>query len=242
MTVDSMRLSKATPAQVSAEIGMQVGQEMALNIQSTIIAAATGIIGGVTATANTYSPWSATVRTNLSPSVLNSTLALMGDYREAFRRSAKILTRSESALDMINDATGRSFTGVGDKALAGSLNVNTYGMGDPIMVDSSSLTVTDAGFDKYLTLLLGAGFMQIWFPLPLTIYEVFQTTLPEQVLRRWRADFDFVVGCHGAQWDSTNGHANPTDATIATTTNWDSNFTRHQEVKGLMAVHNVSSN
>lgn len=242
MTVDSMRLTKATPAQVSAEIGQQVGQEMAINIQSTIIATAVGIIGGVTAGANTYTPWSATVRTNLSPAVLSAGLALMGDYREAFKRQAKILTRSEAVTDFRADLTGRGYQGVGDKALMGELGHGTYGMGAPIEVDSSSLTVADAGFDKYLTLLLGAGFMQIWFPLPLTVYEVFQTTLPEQVLRRWRADFDFVLGAHGAQWDTGNGGANPTNAALATTTNWDSNFTRHQEVKGLSIVHNVSSN
>ena len=240
MTVDSMRLTKATPAEVSAEIGNQIGQEMALNIQTTIIAAAVGIIGGVSGAANTKTVWAAASRTNLSPSLLNAALALMGDYREQFRRSARILTRSEALQDMIDDATGRGFQGVANLALQGTLNTNTYGMGDPIIVDSANLTVADAGFDKCLTLLLGAGFMQIWFPLPLTIYEVFQTTLPEQVLRRWRADFDFCIGAHGCQYDTVNGGANPTNAAIATTTNWDSNFTRHQEVKGIEIVHNAS--
>ncbi len=241
-TVDALRLTKATPASFSAQIGMQVGQEMALNIQTSIIAALVGIVSGVTAGANTYTPWSATVRTNLSPSVLNSTLNLMGDYRETFRKKARILTLSEPVLDMVNDATGRAYTNVGDRALQGSLNVNTYGMGDPIVVDSADLTVADGGFDKYFSLLLGSDCLQIWFPLPLTIYEVFQTTLPEQVLRRWRADFDFVLGTHGATWDNGNGGANPTDAALATAGNWDSNFTRHQEVGILQAVTNFSGN
>ena len=241
-TVDSMRLSKLTPAQFSAEIGKQVGEEMALNIQNSIIAAAVGILGGVTSSANTNTVWSATTRTNLSPAVLNSTLALMGDQRDKFRREARILTRSEPTTDLITDLSGRSYNGIGDKALGGQIDMGTYGMGMPVMVDSSNLTIADAGFDKYLTLLLGKGFMQVWFPLPLTIYEVFQTTLPEQVLRRWRGDFDFVIGTHGAKWDVSNGGANPSDATLATTTNWDSNFTRHQEVRGLMAIHNYSGN
>lgn len=242
VTKDAARLSKATPEEISAEIGKQAGEELALNVQTSVINALVGIVGGVTASANTYTAWSATSRTNLSPSVLNATLNLMGDYRETFRKGAKILTRSECVLDLANDGIGRSYTNVGDRALQGVLGVNTLGMGEPVVVDAAPLTVPDAGFDKYYTLLLGAGAMQIYFPLPLTIYPLFQILDQEQVLDRWRADFDFALSTNGAKWDVSNGGANPTDASLATTTNWDATFTRHQEVKILQAIHNYSGN
>ncbi len=241
-TADAVELTRATPEEFSAEFGKQVGEEVALNLQTSIISAAVGIIGGVTASANTNSVWSATVRTNLSPSVLNSTLELMGDERERFRSQARLLTRSECLTDMISDATGRAYSGMGDLALQGDTSRNTYGLGKPVTVDAAALTVADAGFDKYLALILGAGFIQVWFSKPLHFYNPFQTTLPEQVLNRWRGDLDFIIGTHGAKWDTLNGGANPTDAALATTTNWDANFSRHQEVRGLLAVCNYSGN
>ncbi len=118
---------------------------------------------------------------------------------------------------------------------------NTLGM-DFAMTDDSTLTVADAGFDKYITLLVGPGALQLWFTLPMTIYPMFQTTLPEQVLNRWRADSDFAVGTHGATYDSANGGANPTDAALATSTNWDSTVSSHKEVKIIKIVHNYSGN
>lgn len=241
-TLDALNISRATPENFSAEVGKQIGEELALNMQHTIIATALGILAGVGSTVNTYSPWNATSRTNLSPAVLNATLNLMGDQRNKFKSGAHIVTRSECVLDLTNDGIGRSYQGVGDRALQGAMNVNTLGMGDPLMVDDALLTTADAGFDKYTTILFGAGAMQIWFTKPLTMYPVFQNTLPEQVEMRIRGDADFALGTHGAKYDSTNGGANPTDATIATSTNWDSTYTSAKEVRLLSAVHNYSGN
>lgn len=239
---DAARLSRATAEQISAEIGKQYGEFLAASMQHTLVAAALGVIGGMTATAHTATVWAAAARTNLSPALLNTGLQLMGDQRDIFRREAMIVSRSESLTDLINDASGRNYMGMGDKALGGNFEVNTYGM-PRVMIDDSLLTTSDAGFDKYTTLLLGKGFMQVWFTLPLTLYPMFGPILDqEQVITRVRADCDFAVGAHGATWDVANGGANPTDAAIATITNWDPVYTSHKEVRGVKLVHNYSAN
>ncbi len=242
VSVDAANLSRATPEQISAEIGKQAGEELMLNIQQSIIASLNGIVDGSTTT-HTVTSWAAATRTNLSPSLLDGGLNIFGDYRERFRRSAKILTRSEAVRDLFADAQGRAFNGVGDKALAGVMDTNTLGMGVPLMVDSASLTVADAGFDKYITLLIGAGCLQVWFTKPMTFYPNFQVLDQEQVLNRTRADADFAIGAHGASYDTAAGGANPNDTALALSTNWDSNpYSNHRELKIAKLVHNYSGN
>lgn len=240
VSVDAAFLSRATPEQISSEIGMQAGQELALNLQNSMIAAIIGALDGVASTANTYNVWAAASRTNLSPSVINGGLNLMGDQREEFRKSASMLLRSESYNDLFADAYGRSYAGVGDKALKGDGTTNTFNM-NPILVDNSLMTTADAGFDKYHTILMGAGAcqVQLW---GMRIYPMFQVLDQEQVVNRWRADADFAIGFHGKTWDSTNGGANPSDATIATSTNWDDVFTNRKEVRMIKLTHNYSGN
>lgn len=237
---DAARLSKATPEEISAQIGTQAGQEFALNMQFSVIKAILGMIAGST-TSHTVTVWNATARTNMSPDVLNQALQIMGDQREAFRRGAKLILRSESLNDLFTDAMGRAFTNVGDKALQGNLNTNTLGM-EFKQADVSALTVADAGFDKYISLLLGAGAIQVWNILPMTFYPLFTILDQEQVLDRFRADCDFAIACHGAKWDSANGGANPTDTALALSTNWDTTYSQHQELKLVEVVHNYSAN
>lgn len=243
VSLDTARLTKANADQISQEIGQQYGEYLAANFQHTMIAAALGIIGGMTSTVHTSTVWAAAARTNLSPDLLNTGLQLMADQRDRFVREAVIVTRSESMKDLFTDAIGRPLPDVGGRAIgSGAMNTNTFGM-PYAMVDDSLLTTADDGFDKYTTLLLGKGFMQVWFTLPLTMYPVFGPILDqEQVIIRIRGDADMAIGTHGAQYDTANGGANPSDATIATVTNWDPVYSSHKEVRGVSLVHNYSGN
>lgn len=242
VSMDAANLSRASGEQISAELGRQFGEELALNLQHSMITAAIGAIDGVASTVNTTAPWSATARTNLSPALLSAGLQLMGDQRERFKKEAMILTRSESLHDLYGDAMGRSFAGIGDLALKGDMGTNTLGMGFAT-VDDAALTLANAGFDHYYTLLLGTDFMQVWFTKPMTLYPVFGPILDqEQVIIRLRADADIAIGMHGKTWDATNGGANPDDTALALSTNWDDTFSRHQEVRGIKIDHNYSGN
>jgi len=47
-------------------------------------------------------------------------------------------------------------------------------------------------------------------------------TINEQLIIRLQGEYAATVGIDGVTWDVTSGGANPTDATLGTTTNWDS--------------------
>jgi hypothetical protein len=237
---DAARLSRATAEEISAEIGRQVGEEYALNIQTTLINAILGMIAGSTTT-HTLTLWNAAARTNLSPDVLNQMLNVMGDQREKFRLGATLITRSECMKDLVGDAIGRGYPGVGDQALKGAMMTNTLGM--PFaMADLADLTVADAGFDKYISILLGANAVQIQFTLPMTFYPIFTPVETEQVVDYIRCDMDFAIGCHGAKWDFASGGANPDNTALALSTNWDSTYSNHRELRAVECVHNYSGN
>lgn len=235
-------VTRADGEQLSRALGEQAGQQLALNYQESILAALNGMVDAMTATAHTNTVWAAATRTNLSPSVLSSGLALMGDRREFFKKTARIVTRSECAVDLQNDGIGRSYPNVGDRALQGARNTNTLGMGDPVEIDSSRLTVADAGFDKYITLLLGSGCLQIDFCQPMKIYPLLNILDNEQAQYRWRADSAALLGGHGLSYNSGAGGANPTDTNLASSANWSVVYSQAREVQIIKNIHNMSSN
>lgn len=235
-------VTKADGEMLSRALGEQAGQELALNYQDSILSMLNGIADAMTATAHTYTVWAAATRTNLAPSVLNGGLALMGDRREFFKRTAKIVTRSECAVDLQNDGISRAYPNVGDRALAGARNTNTLGMGDPVEIDSSKLTVADAGFDKYITLLIGAACAQLQFVQPMKIYPLLNILDQEQALYRWRADSAALLGAHGMSYNSGAGGANPTDTNLASSANWTVVYSQAREVQLCKLIHNMSSN
>jgi hypothetical protein len=237
---DAARLARGDMNSYWAEIGRQAGEELAYNVQTSLIASLRGIVASMSGTPHTYSPWSATVRTNLSPTVLEIARNKMGDAR---RRLTHAMTHSQSEHDMLLHAIGRGTPG-GDAALQGVENTNKFGLNWAIS-DNAYLTTADAGFDKIHTLLAGANVLELYFHMPMLVYPLDRDLLTEQVIERWRGDADFTVRCPHAPWDVTNGGANPTDANLATSTNWDgaagaNTYSDHRELPLVEIVHNGS--
>lgn len=58
----------------------------------------------------------------------------------------------------------------------------------------------------------------------------------EQLTYRFQAEYAFNLGLAGFKWDTTNGGANPTDATLATGTNWDKVVASHKSLAGVALV------
>lgn len=233
-TEDAARLSRATPEQISAEIGRQAGEEMLKAIQASVIAAMVGSVAAVTASAHTKTLWAAATRTNFTPQALNSALQLMAEKRADL---TQLLMRSETWQDLGDYYLGQVGSAAFDSFVRGG---NENPLGKRIAtVDSSRLTTADAGFDKYHTLVLGGGAVRVWFTLPMVIYPPDRDLLPEQVLNRWRADFDIAIGVKGMQWGGGN---NPTDANLATSGNWTPVYSNHKEVKIVLVTHNYSGN
>ncbi len=52
----------------------------------------------------------------------------------------------------------------------------------------------------------------------------------------WQADYTFGLKCKGYAWDTANGGASPTDAEIATGTNWDKSVTEDKHTLGTLCI------
>ena len=55
-------------------------------------------------------------------------------------------------------------------------------------------------------------------------------------------DYSFGLGLKGFTWDETNGGKSPTDAALATGTNWDQVVTSVKDVAGVVAIGNAALN
>lgn len=62
----------------------------------------------------------------------------------------------------------------------------------------------------------------------------------ERIETTFQADYTFSVGLKGYTWDTTNGGKSPTDAEIATGSNWDKTATSIKHTAGVIAVGDAS--
>ncbi len=108
--------------------------------------------------------------------------------------------------------------------------------GRPVLItDSASLVETNGvstGVDKYSTLGLTRGAAMCKISEPPTVVTDLVTGLAN-IVYRFQAEGAYTVSLRGCEWDIANGGANPTDATLATATNWD---TQVADNKGLPGV------
>ena len=236
LTATAAALAKTTSEGVSAAIGQQMARSMQETIQQYVIAALKGAISKMTSTLHTKAVWSATVRTNLTTSLLAQLKALLGDSTESI---VGWIMRSEVYnTDLITSNLGAGVTGIADVVGNGG-PAQTLGI-PYALVDDSNLTTADGGFDKYYTLGLGAGCIEVEFTRPLVIYPPERRLKSENVEDVIRGDYDFAIRIPGFQW--SNAQANPSVANCAATTYWTVGYADHREVKAVLGEHNYSGN
>jgi hypothetical protein len=110
-----------------------------------------------------------------------------------------------------------------------------------VIAQDSSLTDTDAGYDKYYTLVLGPGAMRVKFENP-RVYLPDQRLTTKTVSNYLRFDMDAYFEIPGKQYDKSGGSDNPSFATITTGSNWDDTYSDHREVPMYILEHNYSQN
>jgi hypothetical protein len=239
VSADAGRISHMSEPAIWVEIATQAAEEYAANFQTSAISALMGIVASMSGTPHTLSVWNATNRTNLDLDLIARGTGLMGDRDTDLRA---IIMHSLVKTDLLRSQLGMGFdTGAG--AVMNEFDrIATLGL-TRVALQHDSLKTADAGFNKFHTLLLGVNALFVSM-LTNVVYPQQMDLLPEQVIKRWRADVDFAIGCPAAQWDVTNGGANPTDAALATSTNWDgaagaNPYTDSREVKIVQLTHNT---
>lgn len=101
--------------------------------------------------------------------------------------------------------------------------------------DSDALTAVVSGTTVYYTLALVENAITIDNARPLDV-AIDQITGLQNLVVRLQAEYDFNLGVKGFTWDVTNGGANPTDAAVATSTNWDKTGTTKKDLAGIVII------
>lgn len=242
ITKSASWVTGTSPAQLSEFFAREARDNMMLTIRQFILGAATAAVSNMTSTLHTKDVWSATVRTNLSTSLLAQTKALLADTAEKVEPGSGAIWvfRSEPYYtDLIQGQISAGVDGIATNAANGGPAAT---LGLPFaLADDAALTVADAGFDKYRSLLIGPGAIECNV-IKFEFTPEWMNPKAENVEFVLRYDYDFDLRIPGFQYDSANGGANPTLATASTTTNWDVTYSSHKEVLLAYAQHNYSGN
>lgn len=152
----------------------------------------------------------------LTPGYLASGLALVGDQA---RRITTWVVHSKPDNDLLKQAISDKVVNIADLAIREG--TTPYLGRRSVVTDAAALTDANGSLtDTYNTLGLVPGALQ------LTESEQEQVAFElitgyENLFYRFQAEYEMTIGVLGFTWDVTNGGTNPTDAAVATTTNWD---------------------
>lgn len=196
---------------------------------NTAIAAAVAAIENVAAVTNDVS--SGATGTRVTQQEVNNGLALFGDRSQAL--SALVMTGFQYH-NLIGDAIANSnnlFEIGGVAVMSGS----AFGQGRPIIItDAPALTgVNVTPTEKVLALQTGGVFVKDGGDI---ITNIQTNNGNERIETTFQTDYTFGLGLKGYSWDETNGGSSPSDAEIATGSNWDTVMTSEKDTAGVIII------
>lgn len=233
---DDVYIQGFSAEEISQELGKQAGEQVADDLCSTIIATLIGAVEAFTTTTHISTVWSDTVPVNLSPSLIDKGRFVLGDRYDALTH---VLVHSAAHQDMRTDATQRSYTGVGNLALAGVDTTNYQGL-IPTKRDDTLLVTTEAHHNLVKTFLLGAQVLEFGFYRPVTM-ETIRAINRETKTTQARWDYDLWVRCTARAYNDSAGGANPSNTTLSSSSNWTDSTSSHKELAAVELQHNASS-
>ena len=211
------------PTQEGIEVAARMFAEALLADQlNTAVAAGVAAIGNVAALVNDVS---ATAK--ITHSALNSTDALFGDMSQ--RLVARIMTGLQ-----YHTLIGENLANAQELFKSDTVRIVDI-LGKAIVVtDVPALRVTGTpNKQKVLTLTAGGIMVSDSGDLITNIETKNGQTRIETTMQ---SDYTFGLGIKGFTWDETNGGKSPTDAELATGTNWDKVKTSVKECAGVLTV------
>lgn len=227
-TLDAWRKIATDAREMSFKIGKMAGENKIKDyLNSAILAAETAISGQA---ALKYDATGLTDKT-IRHSYLVSTMAKMGDQAGQI---ACWVMHSKNYFDLVGQAiSDKVYEIAGATIYSGS--VATFGR-PTIVTDAPALTDANGSLtDTYNVLGLVPGAVTVTESELEQIEGQIITGL-EQLVFRIQGEYAFNLNVKGFAWDVTNGGANPTDATIGTTTNWDKVATSDKALAGVVLV------
>jgi hypothetical protein len=210
-----------SPEEAGVVLGKQLAEDMLADMLSVGIKANVAALANVGATV--VHDGTAGVASFTS---LNSGAALYGDRSNAL--VAWIMTGKS-----YHDLIGNALTNTQMLFTFGTVNVAQDGLGRPFVVtDAAELAYTSSG-QKYRVLGLPAGAVLIEQN-PDYLENVQTSNGSENIKRTFQAEWTYNLALKGFAWDKTNGGACPSNAALATGTNWDKYATSVKDLSGVI--------
>jgi len=209
------------------EAGAVVGQQLAVDMLADMLN--TGIIAGRTALSQVskvvYDGTGDTI-TTMNPKQLNNGSRLFGDQSQAV--VAWIMHSTP-----LHDFYGNAIDNQNRLFEYGTVNVVSDPMGRVFVVSDSPGLVTSGTPDTYHTMGLVGGAIVV------EQNDDFDDNMDttngdENIQRSYQAEWSYNTGVKGFAWDKTNGGKSPTDAALATATNWDKYATDNKSLAGVI--------
>lgn len=189
---------------------------------NTAVAAAVAAVGGQAALVNDVS-----ASAGLTLNVLNNSHAKFGDMSQMLR--ADIMT-------------GAAWHKLVDKALTNSSHLFASGNVQVVDILGKRYVISDipalyvAGTpnkSKVLSVVANGIIVDNTSDI---IANMETSNGKERIETTWQADYSFGLKLKGYSWDVTNGGKSPTDAELATATNWDKAVAENKHTLGTLAI------
>ena len=218
--------------QFSRVIGVQTAKAVPKEMLDRGLAAAEGKLDATSALEHDATDGTVTVAD------LISGLKLFGDAGSMIKLW---VMRSEQFYDLLAEQVASSASIYASDMFGASIFAGMPAtLGRPVLVtDSASLLESagvSTGVDKYSILGLAAGAIKITISEPPIAVLEGPITGGENLIYRWQAEYAYNLGLRGCQWDVTNGAANPTNANVATGSNWDTVVANNKGLPGIIVT------
>jgi hypothetical protein len=227
VTLDALRKIGVTPDTFSMWLGQTMAEQRIQKMLNDALLAAKAAANK----AATLHDQAALTSKTMKRSVLAAGMKKLGDSREDIVAWVMHSAPYGDLVDEANLATAGNESIVTGVALYGATPPS---LGRPIFVTDSSALFSDETVDKYFTLGLTPGAIQIRIDGQLTAPLVEQVGGLENLTLRIQAEADWFLGIKGYAWDTANGGANPDDTALGTTTNWDLAATSVKHASGIL--------
>lgn len=229
-TLDSLRKIGSDQREMSFILGQMVGEKKAQDMLNT------GVLSVEAALSDqsdlTLDVTGETTKT-ITTAYLAQALAKMGDMSE---KVVAWVMHSKPYFDLVQEQISAKITNVADRVVYGgnpaTLNRPVVIADIPSLTDAAA-TTTDSATYNVLGLVEGGVIIEESEQSEM-ITEI--VTGLENLVARVQGEYAMNIGCKGFTWDVTNGGANPTDATLGTTGNWDKVMTSVKDLSGVRLV------
>lgn len=227
-TRDSFRKAGLSRNAMDLVVGQQAGVAMQVDMLNTAIRS---LRAALAADAATFVDGGAATINTAGANGLIDGLAKRGDAAAGI---VCWVMHSKVFFNLVKEQISANIGGVSGAVFAAATPAT---LGRPVLVtDSPDLVVANglgAGIDAYYTLGLTAGacLMEETEGTEVVTQDI---TGQENLVIRIQGEYAHNIGLKGYTWDTTNGGENPTNAALATGTNWDTAYADMKDRAGVV--------